>query len=196
MPDAMPIVFGTSGGLNIGKSWNGYAMVWVNPQGKVFSPTYNTDYKVSNNWWALVLDRKDPTKAPAFMGPLPNNTDVPTKLEAVLTPDHLLFFMATAATRHMPQGDLYEALSKNGAGAALTKIEQLATYNGCGMEGSYLYSLVSVPGTGTAGIEKSEPGVSAYSYGDPHVSVSVSLRFQTLLSLIPGPHGYTPMEIA
>lgn len=55
-----------------------------------------------------------------------------------------------------PQGDLYNFLVANGAGAELTKIEQLAAQFGCGSLGCFGYVLVSPLGNqGQLGIEYS-----------------------------------------
>ena len=199
MATPMQTVFTVSTSQPVSSAIQGSGSVWVNPGQSARSPTYST-YATSQsypNFWALVLDRANPTQPALFNQPLANNTDVPDNLANLMTPSSLLFFYATNSMYAMPQGDLYAMLATNGGGPLLETAERFAYYNGCGMVAPTLYMLVSVPGSGMAGIEEyqcqrytrtnvdGEPYPQGWSY--PHYSL--------LLNLAPSTSGYVPVKV-
>lgn len=195
MANAIPIVFTASGGQQYQKPFVGYAGIWVNPQGKVMSPDYQTDYTKSPNNWALVLDRNDPTKPPLFVGNLDSNTDVPTAFGDAVAKESLLFYVFAGNNAQVPQGALFTLLEKCGAGGELQKLERLAYYNGCGMLFNSAYCLVATPNTGLSGIEKSDFQIYGATYASPAVTVTTGIAFKTLLTMVPGSNGYMPVEV-
>ena len=202
MSEDHTVVFTAGANTRADNSWGGTGSLWVDPghnagYAKIYAGTQQTPLP---NFWALVLDRRDPTKQPLLNLQLTSNTDVPPQLSALLTPEHLLFFYAAYSPYQMPQGALFDALSRNGAGAQLHRLERLAYFNGCGMSAYSLYMLVSVPGTGMPGFEfadftrsantfdyKATPQGYLYGYTFP--------KHTMLISLLPGPDGYSPLEI-
>lgn len=185
MSDEMKLVYnaaivGNSGG------WLGYPAIWVDPQLNAGSPIYHSPKAEGSKNWALVLDRRDPKQAPLFEGNLSSNTDVPDTLRSLMTPDHIMLFMSAGLNDVIPQGDLFKMLQENGAGAELTKVERFAYFRGCGMVSPYLYKLVCVPGSNLPGIEHSMK--CTYAFAAPR-------GLDSLISLIPGADGYSPIEI-
>ena len=199
MTDTMQAVYSVYSGrdLTTGAN-NGNGSVWINPDQQSASPDYDTYNLGSPNYWALVLDRTDPTKSALYNAALPNNTDMPANLASLMTPDHLLFFYATAYMYYMPQGDLYTTLAANGGGGMLERTERFAYYNGCGMVGNSLYVLVSIPGSGTTGIEKFGVQRGTYTYNsNPSVNTwgYDFSNYSMLLNLVPSASGYVPVEV-
>lgn len=195
MADAIPLVFNASGSQQYQQMMRVFSFVWVNAHAGSGSPNYQTDYGVITNNWALVLDRNDPTKPAYFNSALSSNTDVPAALADAVAKESLLFFSFAGYNQQVPQGALFNLLQENGAGGELLKLERLAYYHGCGMLWNSAYCLVSSPGTGLPGIEKSAPQEYGTSQTQTGPASPVSITFQTLLSLVPGPNGYAPMEI-
>lgn len=195
MADSIPIVFNVSAMQRYQIPFSGYASVWVNPDASAGSPKYASVYNTLTNNWALVLDRKDLTKPALFNATLTSNTDVPANLAAAVAKDSVLLFMFAGQIENAPQGALFTMLQENGAGDELQKLERYAYYHGCGMAGASAYCLVSVPGSGLQGIEKSALETYAMSVEKNNKYSAVTIYFNTLLSMVPGPNGYVPMEI-
>lgn len=174
MSKAIPVIFNSFYQANIG------VRVYVDPGANAY-PTYWTTAKANAPAnWALVLDRKNPKQAPLFEGSLSSNTDVPQALADAVSEESILFFSCLGGLQAVPQGALFKFLHANGAGAEILKLESFAHFNGCGMQGMMAYNLVSVPGSGVAGIEK---------------SALMGSTFRTLLSLVPSASGYVPIEV-
>lgn len=194
MSTAMPIVFNTTAVEQSNNGFVGSASLYVNPTETVVGPTYYTDYKLANNNWAVVLDRNDPTKPALFNARLASNTDVPGDLANAMKQDCILFFMCASYSWQIPQGDLFTLLQENGAGGELQKLERYAYFCGCGMTWHGLYNLISVPGSGLPGIEKTQTGYLVFSTNPP-VNSNAQLGISTLLSMVPGANGYMPVEV-
>lgn len=174
----------------------GLPNIWLNPNPPGRSADFVANSADPTNNWALVLDRNDLTKTPAFYGRIPSNTDVPAALSAAMTTDNVLFYMMAGFTQNFPQGDLFAMLMQNGAGPSLLKMEQLALFNGSGMTGATVYTLVSVPGSGLAGIEtigKARYGSSYYPNKDTWVETRCVTS--TVISMVPSADGCYPVEI-
>ncbi|MGB3243910.1 MAG: hypothetical protein WBB25_05220 [Sulfitobacter sp.] len=196
MSEKITLVFDTSVYTNDSGPWQGAAKVWVNPGKQASSPDYATAYNSKTENWALVLDRKDPTKPPLFNSRISSNTDAPDNLKTLMTPAHILLYMAAGYGAAIPQGNLFTMLQQNGAGARLQKLERFAYFNGCGMTVPSLYTLVSVPGSNLPGIEHITSAKTGSSYYPDHKTyVYTAGTLASLISLIPGTDGYAPVEI-
>lgn len=163
----------------------GISYVWVSPPQT--SPNHTSRFSTAVHNWALVLDRKDPTKPALFAGDFDGNTTPPAALSALMSPDNILLYMCAGTSNDIPQGDLFTMLKDNGGGSFLQKLETLAYFNGSGMTGTLLYTLVSVPGSNLPGIEHLKFG---------HIGPSQVLGTQkSVISLVPGANGYAPVEV-
>lgn len=171
----------------------GEAYVWITPQS---SPNFTSRFDTDVNIWALVLDRKDPSKE-LFSAKIDGNSEPPAALQALMTPDNILIYMSAGSANAIPQGNLYTMLKDNGAGAYLEKLEALALFNGSGMTGSILYSLVTIPGSNMPGIEKLTTGLSGTTtYPDTSGSIYVYGYLSSVIKLVPGSNGYAPILVA
>lgn len=176
-------------------NWMGSASVWISPPQTM--PNYTSVYDGQVNNWALVLDRNDPTKPALFNAPIEGNTEPPAALSALMTAGHILIFMCAGTAQNLPQGNLFKMLQDNGAGSSLKKLETLAYFNGSGMIGSLLYTLVSLPSAGLTGIEHMTTGESGRStYPNTDTFVSIWSKLSSVMKLVPSDEGYVPVEIA
>ncbi len=198
MPTDLKTVFYATmrdGGTTV--SYAALGRLWVVPDGQcTTTATYSNQFvePVSQNW-VVVLDRKDPTKPALFNASLPNNTDVPPALAALLTPDNILYYVATGYTSQMPQGELYQTLMENGGGPLLEKSELIATYGGSGIANPNLYMLASVPGTGLVGVEKLVSLLVTFSSSGQGGYYLTFPNYTMMLNMLPSASGYVPVEI-
>jgi len=104
-----------------------------------------------------VIDRANPQGGLAWKSLSPDANAVPGGIQSFMDDGHILVFSCLALNiTDVPQGPLYEFLVNNGAGPVLKKIEALNTGFACGVAAlSFSYTLVSIPGSGSPGIENS-----------------------------------------
>lgn len=101
-----------------------------------------------------VLDRATPLQQPlSFVAS--DYTTVPPGLQQALDHNHILVAAVLAYNYRVPQGPLYDLLMANGAGTALTAVENVNTFLACGVQAMFSYVLVSVaaPDEGEEGLE-------------------------------------------
>jgi hypothetical protein len=135
------------------------------------------------SYWFVVLDANKPTSK-VWDTVTTNNTTVPDKLDGYMNNPGYLFAVVTQflGSSQVPQGPLYDYLTKHGAGRELQKLEQISAYTDVpyGLFGRVSYILTGQCGTG---------GQIAYersSYLEPAV---------LLMSLMPMPNGQPPYSI-
>ena len=104
-----------------------------------------------------VIDRANPQGGSAWKFLSPDANAVPDGIRTFMDDGHILVFSCLALNiTDVPQGPLYEFLANNGAGPVLKKIEALNTGFACGVAAlCFSYTLVSIPGSGSPGIEGS-----------------------------------------
>ncbi|MFO7567471.1 MAG: hypothetical protein R6X02_32810 [Enhygromyxa sp.] len=161
---------------------------------------YTGKYWTESQMYAFVaLDRSQPDAAPAFTAFTGSATDVPSGLAPFLNDNYILVFGFSGSITGVPQGALYEMLMANGGGASLQLLELWNTRFACGVDVSNLYSMISIPGTGTPGIETLSPHRTAAQFYPQTTSGIYSTLYdglQTTINLIPDSKGtYTPVRM-
>ena len=92
-----------------------------------------------------VLNRANPIAKPTtFVAP--DSNTVPAGLAELMDADHLLVAGIFSDAHRVPQGALFNFLVDNGAGAALSMIENLNVNAACGLQCMFAYTMVSVAG--------------------------------------------------
>lgn len=172
-----------------------------------FSLMVNSDSNSTGKYWAenrlysfVVLDRSQPDAAPVFTAFTSSSTDAPSGLAPFLNDNYIFVFGFSGSITAVPQGALYETLMANGGGPQLSKLELWNTRFACGVHRTNMYSMISVPGTGTPGIETLSPHRTAYQSYPATISVVSSTVLdeqETTVNLIPATNGiYTPVRMA
>lgn len=102
-----------------------------------------------------VLDRANPANTPLFTGTSDSPNEVPNGMSPFVDDRHIVIVSMRADITKVPQGPLYEFLSKEcGAGSVLAKIEMLNTGFACGVTNlQFSYFLVAVPGQAVPSVE-------------------------------------------
>lgn len=193
MTTNIPIAFITAVSYDPDTShYNCSADVWV--QSQKLSPTYRQSQE-SGMIWVCALDRKTPTNPAPFNQILASNTDVPAALAAVLDDNHIVLVSICGPQYSFPQGALFAALIKAGAGDKLRRMERLATYSACGLSETARYALVTVPGVGIQGIENIGRTAVTISTQMPEKYGITSSVENMMLDLEPTIEGYVPVLI-
>jgi hypothetical protein len=133
-------------------------------------------------YWFVILDANKPATI-VQQWVTPSNNAIPSGLDQYMSNPAYLFAVVTQVLSNgqVPQGPLYDYLSKHGAGRELQKLEQLSPYT---LPPYGLFAHVSYVLTGQGG-----PGGIAYergSFTDPAVLE---------LSLMPQMNGQPPYSI-
>src|SRR5215212_1565410 len=97
-----------------------------------------------DSYWVVIIDSMNPTKkVKEWVISGNNNSTVPPDLDTYMSNPQYLFAVVTQylSTLHVPQGDLYDYLSKYGAGRELQRLEQVNSVLSCGSYGRMNYVL-------------------------------------------------------
>jgi hypothetical protein len=147
------------------------------------------DHPQDDSYWFVILNAKNPReKVKEWILPGTENTKIPAGIDTYMNDPDYIFAVTTQflSTLHVPQGDLYDYLTKYGAGRELQKLEQVNTVLSCGS-----FSHVSYILTGQCGPrDPNKPGYSSYEIGS-YSTTPVML----LMSLMPMPNGGPPYSI-
>lgn len=193
MSDPIPVLL--QAGFSSSSTWNssdGYTSVNVGSVSGNAPSVYGHGNPLN---YVMIFDRKTPNAGPVFQANAPDSRTVPPGLDAYLTTDYIMFWASAAFVNAMPQGALYTMLKTHGGSTQLERMETLSTKFACGINGSMVYLLVTVPDASLQGFEMLEQrAVSATGGTDPVYSYKTG-PYQMLLNLVQDSLGqYTPVN--
>lgn len=143
-----------------------------------------------DSYWFVFLNAKNPReKVKEWVVPGQNNSTIPAGIDTYMNDPDYIFAVCTQflSTLHVPQGPLYDFLSKYGAGRGLQRLEQMSTVLSCGSYSHMAYIL-----TGQGGPrDPKKPAPTSYELS----STSTAVPALMLMSLMPLPNGGPPYSI-
>jgi hypothetical protein len=167
-----------------GNTGTAFIRIGQGSSGQTLTPNAPKD----QTWWFVILDANKPTSI-VQQWVTPSNNAIPDGLDKYMSNPAYLFAVVSQALSNgqVPQGPLYDYLSKHGAGRELQKLEQVSsyTYPPYGLYARVSYALTGQGGQGGISYERSsfsEPALLELSLmpqmnGQPPYSICDSYTF-------------------
>jgi len=147
------------------------------------------DNQQEDSFWFCIFNAMNPRqKVKDWVLPGAQNSTIPAGIDTYMTNPQYLFAVATQtlSTLHVPQGALFDFLTKYGAGRELQKLEQLNAVLSCGYYGHVSYVLTGQCGPREAG----KPAPPSYERGEYTGGAALMM-----MSLMPKMDGSPPWSI-